>query len=152
MSLTLLTAMSALRMIVGVAGVGYSIASGESREAIDFYDKAGQLWVGSILKGEDHLIPAYMKLFPNRIECLIVHSEWNRIAGDALQALQFLSLINNPDVPDYVKQQVGMECGRTLTLISDLSAEQQEEIYKSAGESGQVLKQFVDNFREAAGQ
>lgn len=118
-------------------------------ESIKFYDLAESLWKNSIDNGEDHLLADYFRLFPNRIEVLIKLKDYQRTADDISNAFQFISLLEEPDFSDHFKQRIRDEIADILSQIIKLPIEQREEIYKHAGESDEIIRQYVEDFEKS---
>ena len=126
---------------------GNALASlSKSNEAVDIYGEAIKLWEDV---NELYILPNLVTAFRNRIMALIELEDWERIAIDASKAFIIgFQVLQGDEVSDHFKQLIGGEIGIIIHLLSRLSAEKREEIYRHAGENGKAIKQFVEDFEK----
>ena len=115
---------------------------------LDCFDKGIEWREKCLARGDDYVLPDYVKDLAHRIRLLINLEDYQRTANDILKAFEFINLLQKPDFPDYFKQRIGGEIGNILFQISSLPAEKREEIYKYAGENGEIIREIVGNFEE----
>ena len=109
----------------------------------------GIVWREKCLaRGENHVLPDYVEDLAHRVRVLIKLEDWQLTANDVVNAFNYLPLLESPEVPDYFKQRIGGQLGNIIRLFKEVSPENREEIYKNAGEMGEVIRQFVDGFSE----
>jgi tetratricopeptide (TPR) repeat protein len=119
---------------------------GKFNEAVDIYGAAIKLW-------EDiaglHILPNLVKALRIRVKVLIKLEDWEKTAIDVGKAFTVdFHILQSDEVSDHFKQLIGGEIGIIIRLLSELPAKKREEIYKCAGENGEVIKQLVEDFEK----
>lgn len=119
---------------------------GRLNQAVDIYGEAIKLWENAVAL---HLLPNLVKAFRIRVKVLIKLKDWEKTAIDVGKAFMHgFPVLQSDEVSDHFKQLIGGEIVEILRLLSEVSAERREEIYRQAGEFGEVLKQNVEDFEK----
>jgi tetratricopeptide (TPR) repeat protein len=124
-------------------GIALEEISNLAKALISFDE--GIIWREKCLsRGDQQDLPDYVKDLANRIRVLIKLEDWNRTANDVVLAFSFISLLENTEIPNYFKQRIVGEIFNIIQYLRETSPDDREEIYKHAGENGEVIRQYVD--------
>ncbi len=102
------------------------------------------LWEQCLSRDDIQVLPHYIQGLTNRVEVLTRLEDWQRTADDVVNAFDYISLLEKPEVPDFFKQRIGGEILNIIQNLKEISPEKREEIYKYAGEDGEMIRRNVE--------
>jgi tetratricopeptide (TPR) repeat protein len=125
---------------------GISLSSkNELDEAVECFDNCEKIRQSYLLLGQYQILPNFIGNIRNRVKVLLKQKNWERTANDVIAALDFKDSWENIEISDYFKQEIERNQIAILMLLLAVSSKNRKEIYKHAGEYGEIIKQLVQS-------
>lgn len=128
-------------------GIGNVLINlGKLNEAERKYNEAIEIWYGCLKREIKQILPNLFTVFYLKTVVLINLEQWKQVAESIIETYRMREkVLNEYEISQHFKNQIESRWNQIIQLVRNLSSANREEIYKYAGENGEVIRRLVED-------